>query len=447
MTTRSIRNRLVDNTNLWPGFVDVLATLLIVIIFVLMIFTVSQIYLSDALSGRDKILSDLKKQINELSKVLIIETKEKDEAISSLLTTKEVLSQTEEELQSKQLLSEQLQTDVSKKRSEIFVQEQNILALSEQITELLTELRIVANALKTYEGVEVSIIETEGLGQRINKALATRVDQLKELNNELELTNKKLQTSEENLASKVFELNNLNNKLIINEKELENKINQLDEKNKNLQAINESLGLDDASLVEQLQAISNKNDNLLRLNDEILKSKKEIEAINVNLTLRDKELQDQILKYKNLTTNLLELNESLGLQDADIQQQLAAIRKKNKELSDLNKGLLDKDKTIFDLRGKILELNNILSINQDKEFEQTATISNLKKKLSDLTTLSEIDKDIVNNIKIVSINNAKSILEYSLIKPIAPLHLSESDIIKSQKSNISSVNIDKSSTH
>ena len=121
MTTRSIRNRLVDNTNLWPGFVDVLATLLIVIIFVLMIFTVSQIYLSDALSGRDKILSDLKKQINELSKVLIIETKEKDEAISSLLTTKEVLSQTEEELQSKQLLSEQLQTDVSKKRSEIFV--------------------------------------------------------------------------------------------------------------------------------------------------------------------------------------------------------------------------------------------------------------------------------------------------------------------------------------
>tara|TARA_Y100001970_G_scaffold108102_1_gene135185 strand:- start:10406 stop:12256 length:1851 start_codon:yes stop_codon:yes gene_type:complete len=393
MTTRSIRNRLVDNTNLWPGFVDVLATLLIVIIFVLMIFTVSQIYLSDAISGRDKILSDLKKQINELSKILIIETREKDEAISSLSTTKEVLGQTEEELQSKQLLAEQLQTDVSKKRSEIFVQEQNILALSEQITELLTELRIVANALKTYEGIEVSIIETEGLGQRINKALATRIDQLKELNNELDLTNKKLQTSEENLAGKVLQLNTLNNKLIVNEKELENKIDQLDEKNKNLQAINKSLGLDDASLVEQLQAISNKNENLSILNEEILASKKEIEEININLTLRDKELQDQILKYQNLTTNLLELNESLGLQDADIKQQLLAIRKKNKELSDLNKGLLDKDKTIFDLRGKILELNNILSLSEDEAIEQTATISNLQKKISDLNTLNEIDKE------------------------------------------------------
>ena len=44
MATRSLRNRLTDSTNIWPGFVDVLATLLIVIIFVLMVFTVSQIY-------------------------------------------------------------------------------------------------------------------------------------------------------------------------------------------------------------------------------------------------------------------------------------------------------------------------------------------------------------------------------------------------------------------
>ena len=67
MVTRSIRNRLTDSTNIWPGFVDVLATLLIVIIFILMVFTVSQIYLSDAISGRDKALEDLRNQIDELS--------------------------------------------------------------------------------------------------------------------------------------------------------------------------------------------------------------------------------------------------------------------------------------------------------------------------------------------------------------------------------------------
>ena len=195
MATRSLRNRISESTNLWPGFVDVLATLLIVIIFILMVFTVSQIYLSDAISGRDKILSDLKKQINELSNILVIESKEKQDALSTLSKTQEELGQTKKDLQLEQSLAEELQTDISKKRSEIFVQEQNIIALSDQIKELLTELRVVASALETYEGIEVSIIETKGLGERINKALASRIDQLKVMNDELDLTNKKLSSS------------------------------------------------------------------------------------------------------------------------------------------------------------------------------------------------------------------------------------------------------------
>ena len=81
MISKSIRHRLNESTNIWPGFVDVLATLLIVIIFVLMVFTVSQIYLSDAISGRDKALVDLRNQINELSKILVIESEEKQKAI------------------------------------------------------------------------------------------------------------------------------------------------------------------------------------------------------------------------------------------------------------------------------------------------------------------------------------------------------------------------------
>ena len=85
MSTRSLRNRLADTTNIWPGFVDVLATLLIVIIFVLMVFTVSQIYLSDAISGRDKALQDLRTQINELSKYLLLKQKIKKQPFQLFL--------------------------------------------------------------------------------------------------------------------------------------------------------------------------------------------------------------------------------------------------------------------------------------------------------------------------------------------------------------------------
>ena len=66
MVSYSIRKRIQESQNIWPGFVDILATLLMVIIFVLMVFTVSQFYLSDAVVGRDKALAELKIQIQHL---------------------------------------------------------------------------------------------------------------------------------------------------------------------------------------------------------------------------------------------------------------------------------------------------------------------------------------------------------------------------------------------
>ena len=170
-----------------------------------MVFTVSQIYLSDAISGRDKALQDLRIQINELSKILVIETKDKEEALLNLSETESQLEDTQLNLQSEQLLSDQLQTDIAKKRSEIFVQEQNIIALSQQISSLLKELRIVANALETYEGQEITLLETEGLGERINKALASRIDKIKILNQELDKANFTIDRRAKSIKSEITE--------------------------------------------------------------------------------------------------------------------------------------------------------------------------------------------------------------------------------------------------
>ena len=381
MATRSLRNRLTDSTNIWPGFVDVLATLLIVIIFVLMVFTVSQIYLSDAISGRDKALADLRVQINELSKILVIETKDKEKALSSLSQTQKNLEETELELKSEQLFSEELQGDISKKRSEIFVQEQNIIALSDQITSLLKELRAVANALEVYEGQKIPLLETEGLGERINKALATRIDQLKTLNAELDNTNLKLIESENNLKNTIVELN---------------------EKNKNLLAINESLGLEDGGIEEQLLAIKNKNE--------------ELEKINTQLSLRDEELQNQISQYQELTNDLLEINDSLGLKDASLKEQLEAIRFKNEELARLSKDLIQKDSTIFTLRGKISELNNILSLSEEKEQAQLEKLDLLQNQLILLEDENQIQKETsLDEIKKMEIQATKTLEQVEIL--------------------------------
>jgi chemotaxis protein MotB len=66
---RSSRGR----TDIWPGFVDALAALLMAIIFLLMLFVIAQFFLGEAISGRDQALDRLRGQVSELADLLALE--------------------------------------------------------------------------------------------------------------------------------------------------------------------------------------------------------------------------------------------------------------------------------------------------------------------------------------------------------------------------------------
>lgn len=68
----AISRREQRSTVIWPGFVDALATLLMVIIFLLLIFVMAQFFLGQALSGRDKALKELENDLSALSSVLAL---------------------------------------------------------------------------------------------------------------------------------------------------------------------------------------------------------------------------------------------------------------------------------------------------------------------------------------------------------------------------------------
>jgi chemotaxis protein MotB len=57
----------------WPGYVDALSTLLMVIIFVLLVFVLAQAFLSLALSRRDEALTQLNQQVAQISQMLSLE--------------------------------------------------------------------------------------------------------------------------------------------------------------------------------------------------------------------------------------------------------------------------------------------------------------------------------------------------------------------------------------
>ena len=71
MNTLGRRGR--RSINIWPGFVDALATLLLVVIFVLMVFMIAQYFLSVALSGSNEALTRLEREINDLAELLSLE--------------------------------------------------------------------------------------------------------------------------------------------------------------------------------------------------------------------------------------------------------------------------------------------------------------------------------------------------------------------------------------
>ena len=79
----------------WPGYVDALSTLLLVIIFVLLVFVLGQAFLSVALSGRQKALERLSAEVAQLSQMLSLERtheaalRASEDAVTASLVEKE----------------------------------------------------------------------------------------------------------------------------------------------------------------------------------------------------------------------------------------------------------------------------------------------------------------------------------------------------------------------
>ena len=81
----------------WPGFVDALATLLMVIIFVLLVFVLIQVNLAYRVAGQDATMNDMRSQIVSLGDLLNLERKANDELKDELASISSLLDATTSE--------------------------------------------------------------------------------------------------------------------------------------------------------------------------------------------------------------------------------------------------------------------------------------------------------------------------------------------------------------
>ncbi len=92
-----------ESVSIWPGYVDVLSALIMIIIFVLLIFTLSQFILSTILTDQSSELQDLHSQIAEITELLGLEQEKNEEMttqIAALSTEIDILTTEKTKLES-----------------------------------------------------------------------------------------------------------------------------------------------------------------------------------------------------------------------------------------------------------------------------------------------------------------------------------------------------------
>ncbi|MFC1531826.1 peptidoglycan -binding protein [Thermodesulfobacteriota bacterium] len=168
----SSERRIKRSVSVWPGYVDALSALLMVVIFVLLVFTIAQFLLSEILSGQESELVSLHQRVNELVELLGLEkqrnavmkaemtelsgmisglTKDK-EALSSRLAELSQQSKTDRaELKRQLLVIASLQEDIDTLRLLRSELEQQVGELAAALTLRKTELGVLRDRSKVLE--------------------------------------------------------------------------------------------------------------------------------------------------------------------------------------------------------------------------------------------------------------------------------------------------------
>ena len=187
---RLARRRPLD---FWPGFVDALASLLMVMVFVILIFVIGQFVLADAVSGRDRALAQLNAELAALAQTLSLTqtARERAEIKVGELSASLVTSEREREALGNEILSARdelhaAQDEAKTQREEAARLATDIAALQRLKAELEAEAARLASALDTSErGLkEQQEMSAAAIAQveLLNRQLAAVREQLEQLN-------------------------------------------------------------------------------------------------------------------------------------------------------------------------------------------------------------------------------------------------------------------------
>lgn len=142
----------------WPGFVDALATLLMVIIFVLLVFVLIQVNLAYRVAGQDATMNDMRSQIVSLGDLLNLERKANDELKDELASISSLLDATTSERDSLVTQLANTTATLSLRDSEI----KQLTAIQAKTEESLDAARqTIAERVAALEAIELTLAQAQ----------------------------------------------------------------------------------------------------------------------------------------------------------------------------------------------------------------------------------------------------------------------------------------------
>ncbi len=321
--TKSQRSE--DNSIIWPGFVDVLASTLMVIIFVVLLFTVAQVYLGDLVVGKNKQILSLEKTI-EIQDETIVEQDisltdkeialiERQEVIKQLDTELDIL---DEEIKAKQFEISEKENLLTAKDEEIFEKESLITAKDQEITlqdELLKEKDETILTLDDLINKQaLDITELNEIIARITEELSLSLEEKEELRGRLSSLNEE----QENLKNKLQELGGENEVLVSQLSDSQGRIQSL------LESLSSSQG-ENEILETQISSVENQNQSL----------RDQISSLEQDSVIQTTSLNDAIAQISRLSEDIKILSNEIQLLNNLLESKEAEIALNKIELGEL----------------------------------------------------------------------------------------------------------------
>ena len=361
-------------TNIWPGFVDAMTAILLILMFILSIFMIVQSVLRDTISSQKIELDEQQTELSQLG--------------NNLEDLRNQLGMLKTEKSNLQILS-------SEQKAKLTRQEAQLQEKINLLTKLRNDMTIAEAKITDFKSQVASLI-------------AKRLELNENLKLEMEKTSREISNREAAELALAAARDTISQKI---------------SKEKMMAASNEAL----EQLVKKLKFENKSLENLTEEKEiELSRVKDKMESINRDLTDAEKQRVLEQYAIRNLQESLMEKKEELALITLTIEEErkkaletlklLAASREAQrilKERADKFEKKLSGNDTI--LKEKDLALREArlrLSVQEEKAKASMQEVANLtlqtnslKERLKELTEILDttIEKDFSNNVEIKSL--------------------------------------------